>query len=61
MFGEKVLHSLDSKRLCGPDQTPLDVLGEISVKLVSCHHPVFVVKNLQQNILELPAIKSLNL
>ena len=41
VVGEKVLHSLNSKklqtsikRLCGPDQTPLEVLGEISVRLV---------------------------
>ena len=71
VVGEKLLHSLDSKklqtstkRLCGPDQTPLEVLGEISVKLVyknrSCKHPVFIVKNLQQNLLGLPAIKLAN-
>ena len=67
VFGEKVLNSLDSKklqtptrRLCGPDQTPLQVLGEIPVTLAyknrSCCHPVFIVKNLQQNLLGLPAI-----
>ena len=73
VVGEKVLHSLDSKkqlqtptkRLCGPDQTPLEVLGEIPVTLAyknrSCKHPVFIVKNLQQNLLGLPAIKSLSL
>ena len=72
VVGERVLHSLDSKklqtptkRLCGPDQTPLEVLGEIPVKLVyknrSCKHSVFIVKNLQQNLLGLPAIRSLSL
>ena len=72
VVGENVLHSLDSKkqlqtptkRLCGPDQTPLEVLGEIPVTLVyknrSCKPPVFIVKNLQQNLLGLPAIRSLN-
>ena len=65
VVGEKVLHSLNSKklqtttkRLCGPDQTPSEVLGEIPVTLVyknrSCKHPVFIVKNLQQNLLGLP-------
>ena len=41
VVGEKVMHSLDSKRLqtptkrlCGPDQTPLDVLGELTVTLI---------------------------
>ena len=72
VVGEKVLNSLDSKklqtptkRLCGPDQTPLQVLGEIPVtpayKNRSCCHPVFIVKNLQQNLLGLPAIQSLSL
>ena len=69
VVGEKVLHSLNSKKLQTttkrPDQTPLEVLGEIPVTLVyknrSCKHPVFIVKNLQQNLLGLPAIKSLSL
>ena len=72
VVGEKVLHSLDSKklqtptkRLCGPDQTRLEVLGEIPVTLVyknrSCSQQIFIVENLQQNLLGLPAIKSLSL
>ena len=74
VIGEKLMNSLDAKklqsatkRLCGPDQTPLDVLGETNVTLAyknkSCSHPVFVLKNLQQNLLGLPAcaIQSLNL
>ena len=72
VVGEKVLNSLNSKklqtptkRLCGPDQTPLQVLGEIPVTLAyknrSCCHPVFIVKNLQQNLLGLQAIQSLSL
>ena len=71
VVGENVLHSLDSKklqtltkRLCGPDQTCLEVLGEIPVTLVyknrSCSLQIFIVKNLQQNLLGLPAIKSLS-
>ena len=72
VVGGKVLHSLDSKklqtptkRLYGPDQTCLEVLGEIPVTLVcknrSCSQQSFIVKNLQQNLLGLPAIKSLSL
>ena len=51
VVGEKVLNSLESKklqtsikRLCQPDQTPLQVPGEIPVTLAyknrSCYHPV---------------------
>ena len=54
-----------NKRLCGPDNRPLDVVGELSATLIykerSCTHPVYVVRNLKQNLLGLPAIRSLNL
>ncbi len=54
-----------TKRLCGPDKRSLDVLGEISASLAykdrNCAHPVYVVKNLQQSLLGLPAIQSLAL
>ena len=48
-----------------PDNRPLEVLGEISANLAyrdtSCDHPVYIVKKLQQNLLSLPAIWSLNI
>ncbi len=54
-----------TKRLCGPDRRPLDVVGELSVTLSHknrrCTQPVFVVRMLQQNLLGLPAIRALNL
>lgn len=54
-----------SKRLCGPDNQPLDVIGELSATLTyrdrQCTHPVYVVRKLQQNLLGLPAIQSLSL
>ena len=53
------------KRLCGPDNRPLDVVGELSATLEykdrSCIHPVFIVRKLQQNLLGLPAIQALRL
>ena len=53
------------KRLCGPDNRPLEVVGELSGTLEykgrSCVHPVYVVRELQQNLLGLPAIQSLHL
>ena len=69
---EDVLTSLSSpklhkatKRLCGPDKKLLDVLGELPVTLSykgkPCSQPVYVVKELQQNLLGLPAIQALNL
>ena len=72
VISEDVLTSLSSpklhkatKRLCGPDKKPLDVLGEqpvtLSYKGKSCSQPVYVVKELQQNLLGLPAIQALNL
>ena len=54
-----------TKRLCGPDNRPLEVTGELSATLVykerSCILPVFVVRKLQQNLLGLPAIQALRL
>ena len=54
-----------TKRLCGPDNRPLEVLGELSATLTykdrSCAHCIYVVKKLQQNLLGLPAIQSLHI
>jgi len=72
VVGENILHSLNvkrlqkpTKRLCGPDRKPLKVLGEITLTLAyknrSCSQPIYVVKDLQQNLLGLPAIKALHL
>ena len=72
VISEDALKSLDgrelqssSKRLCGPDNRPLAVLGELSATLTycdrSCVHPVYVVRELQKNLLGLPAIQALNL
>ena len=54
-----------SQRLCGPNHSPLKVIGEATMKLTykvkSCTHRVFVIHNLQNNLLGLPAIKSLEI
>ena len=54
-----------TKRWCGPDQKPLEVLGELLVTLSyndnSCSQQVYVVRHLKQNLLGLPAIKALHL
>ena len=51
--------------LCGPDRTPLKVLGEALLTLTykgrCCTQPVYIVKNMKNNLLGLPAIKALNL
>ena len=64
LLGVQELQS-SSKRLCGPDRRPLDVVGEFSASLSckdrSCTQPVYVVRKLQQNLLGLPAIQALEL
>ena len=54
-----------TQQLCGPDQKPLDVLGTVTltltVKSKSCIQKVFVVRNLRNNLLGLPAIKHLQM
>ena len=51
---------LPSKVLCGPDRTPLNVLGQTRVTLTSkeksCPQDVYVVQQLKHNLLGLPAI-----
>ena len=52
-----------SKRLCGADQRPLQVLGEVQPALFykkqSCTQTFYVVKQMPHNLLGLPAIKAL--
>ena len=54
-----------SLSLCGPDHTPLKLLGEVLLSLAykgrCCTQPVYIVKNLRNNLLGFPAIKALNL
>ena len=54
-----------TKTLHGPDQQPLKVLGQVTLTLSSkgqaCTHNVYVVRDLEQNLLGLPAIEELNL
>lgn len=54
-----------TKRLCGPDRKPLEVMGEFSATLRyrdrTFTHPVYVIKRLQQDLLGLPAIQALEL
>ena len=54
-----------TRKLCGPDRKPLEVLGELPLTLSykgrSCVQKVYVVKGLQRNLLGLPAITSLNI
>ena len=52
-------------QLCGPDQKLLSVLGDLSSSLSykgkSCVQLVYVVKELRENLLGLPAIQSLGI
>ena len=54
-----------TRQLCGPDQKQLDVLGTVTltltVKSKSCTQKVFIVRNLRNNLLDLPAIKLLQM
>ena len=72
MISEETLNSIgreelqsSNKRLCGPDNRSQEVVGEIfatiSYKGLSDRNKLYVVKNLQQNLLGLPAIQSLNI
>ena len=64
MISDKSLESLEnvelqssSKRLCGPDE----ISTNLAYRDTSCDQPVYVVKKLQQNLLGLPAIWSVNI
>jgi len=54
-----------TRNLYGPAMSPLKVIGQFTANLgckhTSCKQIVFVVKDLKQNLLGLPAITSLNL
>ena len=54
-----------TKSLCGPDRKPLEVTGRVKATLYSnshkCDHEVYVIKELKNNLLGLPAIKELQL
>ena len=54
-----------SKVLCGPDRTPLKVLGPTRITLTSkgksCSQDVYVVQQPKHNLLGLPAIRALGL
>ena len=49
-----------TKTICGADRKPLKVLGQINVTLSakgqSCNQAVYIVRNLSQNLLGLPAL-----
>ena len=68
VISEKVLASLSSpklhrptKRLCGPDWKPLDVTCDTILQGRSCTQPAYAVRELQHNLLGLPAIQALKL
>lgn len=54
-----------TKRLCGPDNRPLKVVGQLSAMLqfkdCTCQQTAYVVRDLQQNLLGLPAIQALHI
>lgn len=54
-----------TKRLCSPDKRPVVVAGQMSAtlqfKASTCEQMVYVVKDLQQNLLGLPAIQALHI
>ena len=53
-----------TKMLHGPDNRPLDVAGEVVVRLAhketECTQTIFVLKKVKHNLLGLPAIRALN-
>ena len=61
------LHQLHppSKKLHGPDNRPLEVIGEATARLVykgtECTQPIFVVRNVKQNLLGFHAIQALQI
>ena len=48
-----------NQTLCGPNRSLLDVLGDVTPTKTSQVKRVFVIHNLQHNLLGLPAIKAL--
>lgn len=72
VISEQTWRSLNSpnllpaeQKLCGPDWKALNVLGELSLTLSyknrSSVQSIFVIKDLYNNLLGLPAIKALQL
>ena len=57
--------SKTKQKLHGPDHAPLDVIGmttlSLSFKGNVCTQPVFIIRNLKNNLLGLPAIKLLQI
>ena len=53
-----------TKILCGPDKSPLKVLGcatvQLTYKQTTIKHHVYVIQHLSNNLLGLPAITALN-
>ena len=54
-----------TKVLCGPNNKPLDVLGQAVVQLTyegrTCKQPIYIIEGLKNNLLGLPAITALQL
>ena len=54
-----------AKVLCGPNNKPLDVLGQAVVQLTyegrTCKQPIYIIEGLKNNLLGLPAITALQL
>ena len=54
-----------AKVLCGPNSIPLEALGQAVVELISegksCKQLIYIIGNLQNNLLGLPAITALQL
>ena len=53
-----------TKKLYGPDQSPLEVLGETTVRLAyqdkQCTQAIFILQKVKHNLLGLPAIRALH-
>ena len=58
---------MPDRKLCGPNGVPLDLRGSLTVTLsqkqhiILCDQEIFVVKQLNHDLLGLPAIKGLYL
>ena len=62
-MAETKKHIPVEQKLHGPDHVPLDVIGMTTLFLPFkenvCTQPVFIIRNLKNNLLGLPAIKLL--
>ena len=63
-LGLKYVAENPTKTLCGPDQKPLETLGELYINLLhketNVSQSVFKIRVLKRNLLGLHAIKALN-